>query len=495
MRERLTPTVIHAGQEWHVEGEIGFGGFARVFAARSEAGQTAVVKLIPKNPGAEREILFEDLRGAPNVVPIIGTGEWDGHWVLVMPRAEMSLRDYMGQLDSALSVDTAIEVLTDILESLSGIRDNIVHRDIKPENILHLNGSWCLADFGIARYAEATTAADTFKYAKTYAYASPEQWRDDRAKGATDVYALGVVAYEMLAGQLPFPGPTGPDFRNQHLRESAPPIPGIFPWLQSMVDQCLIKQPDARPTPETLLAQLRANMREVSPGRLQLQKANAVVVRQRSEAERRRSVDQEEAERRKELDEIGRRSLNGILAMLHQQIVDLAPLANFQESQWGWSLNEAILLPDPVVTTEQILRMGSPFEVIIHTGIGISSPRGLSGYLGRSHSLWYCDARETGVFRWYETAFYDLSTSERNGVLPFSLPPGGQEAGSMLLGYENPVYGKPVQLARPFMPIDQGEEQGFIDRWLYWFGLAAQGGLRRPDEMPEEDGSGSWRVR
>ena len=466
-----------------------------MFAARSKAGQTAVVKLIPKDPGAERELLFEDLRGAPNVVPIIETGEWDGHWVLLMPRAERSLRDYMDQLGGALAVDDAIEVLADISEALSAIRGNVVHRDIKPENILLVNGSWCLADFGIARYAEATTAPDTFKYAKTYAYASPEQWREERATGATDVYALGVVAYELLAWQLPFPGPEAPDFRNQHLRESAHPIPGLVPWLQSMVDQCLIKHPEARPTPETLLTQLKANMREVSLGGSQLQRANAVVVRHRAEEERQRSVAQEEAERRKELDEVGRQSLNVILAMLHQQIVDHAPSANFQESQWGWSLNEAILLPDPVVTTEQILRIGNPFEVIIHTGIGISSPRGFSGYSGRSHSLWYCDAHEPGVFRWYEVAFYDLLSSDRNGVLPFSLPPGGQEAGSMLFGYENQLYGKPVRLARPFVPIDQGQEQGFIDRWLNWFGLAAQDGLRRPGEIPEEDGSGSWRGR
>jgi serine/threonine protein kinase len=69
-----------------------------------------------------------------------------------------------------------------------------------------LDGRWCLADFGISRYAEATTAPDTRKLAWTPAYAAPEQWRAEPASAATDVYALGVIAYELLAGIRPFRG-------------------------------------------------------------------------------------------------------------------------------------------------------------------------------------------------------------------------------------------------------------------------------------------------
>ncbi len=71
-------------------------------------------------------------------------------------------------------MDDAIGVLSDIAEALVAIADRIVHRDLKPENVLLLKGQWCLADFGIARYAEATTALDTQKYAMTPPYAAPE---------------------------------------------------------------------------------------------------------------------------------------------------------------------------------------------------------------------------------------------------------------------------------------------------------------------------------
>ena len=83
----------------------------------------------------------------------------------------------------------------------------MVHRDLKPENVLFLDGHWCVADFGISRYAEASTAPDTRKYALTPAYAAPERWRNEHATSATDVYSLGVIAFELLTGARPFPGP------------------------------------------------------------------------------------------------------------------------------------------------------------------------------------------------------------------------------------------------------------------------------------------------
>ena len=163
-----------------------------------------MVKLIRKAPGAQRELLFVNLEGVPNIVPVIDWGELDDYWVIVMPHADKSLRDHLSELGGMVPVNDAISILVDIAETLAAVEDHVVHRDIKPENILLLNNDWCLADFGIARYAEATTAPDTLKYAKTPAYAAPEQWREDTATSATDVYALGIIAYELLAGRRPF---------------------------------------------------------------------------------------------------------------------------------------------------------------------------------------------------------------------------------------------------------------------------------------------------
>ena len=127
----------------------------------------AVVKLVPKAPGAERELLFANPDGVPNVVPIWDKGEWNGYWFIVMPRAECSLAAYLAE-HGALSAEEALSVLTDIADALVGLDGQVVHRDLKPDNILLSGGRWCLADFGIARYAEATTAAET-----AYAWRSP----------------------------------------------------------------------------------------------------------------------------------------------------------------------------------------------------------------------------------------------------------------------------------------------------------------------------------
>ena len=150
--------IINLSREWLVGEPLRSGGFGTVYLAQSRDGTPAVVKLVPKAPGAERELLFEDLDGVPNVVPIIDRGEWGDHLALVMPKAEKSLREYLVEMNGHLSVNDAVRVLVDVVEALVAIEGRIVHRDIKPDNILLLNGRWCLADFGISRYADATTA-------------------------------------------------------------------------------------------------------------------------------------------------------------------------------------------------------------------------------------------------------------------------------------------------------------------------------------------------
>ena len=159
--------VIHLSHEWYIGEQLREGGFGRVHLAQVGDGESAVIKLVPKAPGADREILFEDLDGIPNVVPIIDRGEWKNFWVLVMPKADKSLRDYLSENIEHLSIDDTVQVLSDVTQALVAMEGQIVHRDIKPDNILLLGGRWCLADFGISRYAEATTAPDTRKFAMT----------------------------------------------------------------------------------------------------------------------------------------------------------------------------------------------------------------------------------------------------------------------------------------------------------------------------------------
>jgi serine/threonine-protein kinase len=88
---------------------------------------------------------------------------------------EKSLAAYLSE-QGPLSVEEAVEVLRDVATGLADIDGAIVHRDGKPQSILLCEGAWCLADFGISRYAEATTAKDTRKYFFIRPYAAPEQW-------------------------------------------------------------------------------------------------------------------------------------------------------------------------------------------------------------------------------------------------------------------------------------------------------------------------------
>ncbi len=205
---------IELQRKWNLGSEIANGGFGRIYEAQDENGSQAVIKLVPKSPGASRELLFEPVSGHPNIVPIWDAGEWENFYVLVMPRAETSLRQHLGEAGGKLETLEAVSILIDVAEALAGLESEVVHRDLKPENILLYEGHWCLADFGIARYAEATTAPDTRKHSFSLPYAAPEQWRMERATPATDVYAFGVTAFELLQGHRPF---AGPDFREQHL--------------------------------------------------------------------------------------------------------------------------------------------------------------------------------------------------------------------------------------------------------------------------------------
>ena len=482
------PDSIRLRRTWRLGDQIGAGGFAQVFLAYADDGQTAVVKLIPKVPGSRRELLFENLDGVANVMPILESGETDDYWALVMPQATKSLRNYLIELGEPLTVSSTVSVLVDVAETLAEIEDRVVHRDIKPDNILLMDDRWHLADFGIARYAEATTAPDTLKYSMTRAYAAPEQWRGERATSATDVYALGVVAYELLTGRRPF---EGPDYRRQHLEEQVAPITGIPERVRSLVNECLFKAPEARPRPQNLLARLKGSMKTASPARAQLQQANAVAVERQAEEARQKSIAQVEAERRRNLADAADHSLDNIGALLNQSIVDNA--SGIQLLSQGktriWSLNDAKIQVSAPASATQGTDKHLPFDVIAYTDISVVNPADRYGYTGRSHSLWYCDAHEAGVFRWYETAFMQIfGRPRKRDVAPFSMSPNVEDVALAL----SPAMQK-YKVAWPFIPIDQGDEESFIERWIGWFALAAQDQLSYPSNMPERDTQGSWR--
>jgi hypothetical protein len=478
---------IKLSRAWKLGNQLASGGFGRVHEAEADDGSRAVVKLVPKAPGASRELLFEELSGLPNIIPILDTGEWEEYYVLVMPLAEKSLRQHLEEAGGKLAVDEAVTVLTDVAEALASLEAGVVHRDVKPENVLLYDGHWCLADFGIARYAEATTAPDTHKFFMTPPYAAPEQWRGERATNATDVYAFGVMAFELLQGQLPF---RGPDFRQEHLNQPPPAVSGCPPSLASLVNGCLFKASAARPTPANILARLRASQETPSPAAAKLQAVEQAVVERQAEEAARMSAEQSKEEARRELFEAAKQSFERIKDALSECILEKASSTNVSATRGGFvlRLGDGALVVEPVQMAPAdclaAFDYEPPFDVIAYTAIAARKPRDRYEYEGRAHSLWFCDAHDEGVYRWYELAFMVRpSIGERFALDPFALSPTNEHAGRAL----TPVMDV-RQIAWQPIPFDQGEEEQFIERWLEWFAAAVDGSLSHPSRMPEDSG-------
>jgi serine/threonine protein kinase len=488
----MTPKHIQLKKRWTIGPEIGKGGFGRVFEVMGEdASLTAAAKFIPKEPGAERELLFEDLAGVRHVVPIIDSGEWEAHWVLVMPRATTSLRAHLTER-GRLSAAETVAILTDIVTALSDLKGRVVHRDIKPENVLLLDGRWCLADFGIARYAEASTAVDTHKWAWSRPYNAPERWRDERATSASDIYSLGVMAFEMLTGHLPF---KGPDFRDEHLNKEPPALERCPALLTSFVAECLLKAPEARPVATNVLARLATILQTASVVASHLQAANQAIVQGLSKEASMQSAARSDAERRREVVASAEKILEMVRQRLYRSILENAPASIWQPGRGGKVFGGSVKLGNATLAFGSVEESrdeawGSwklPFRVIAYSSIEIRIPPDRHQYEGRSHSLWFCDARELDVFSWHEAAFMVSPLIPRRGRKnPFAVAPSLDAAKALGALSE-------FQAAWPFTPIGVGDDDEFLERWIAWFAQAAQGHLSNPSSMPERSPRNSWR--
>jgi len=184
--------------------------------------------------------------GHPNIVSVHDWGSVDGVYFMVMEFVRgQSLRDVLNA-EGLLAPAQAAEVLLPVLSALDHAhRQGIVHRDIKPENImLTRDGVVKVADFGLARaYADAQIT-QAGMVTGTVQYLAPEQLQGEPADPRTDLYSLGIVAYEMLTGRIPFTGETPVAIAVKHLRERVPPPSGRNPavpigldgWVSSMTE-------------------------------------------------------------------------------------------------------------------------------------------------------------------------------------------------------------------------------------------------------------------
>ncbi|MCH7935241.1 MAG: serine/threonine protein kinase [Gemmatimonadetes bacterium] len=206
---------------YSIERELGEGGMANVYLAEDLKHDRKVALKVLKSElaavvGADRflaEIKTTANLQHPHILPLFDSGEADGFLFYVMPYVEgETLRDRLDR-EHQLPVDDAVRIASDVAEALDyAHRQGVIHRDIKPANILLQDGKPVISDFGIALAVGAAgrgRLTETGLSLGTPHYMSPEQVTGDGQLGpTTDIYALGCVLYEMLAGQRPFAAPT-----------------------------------------------------------------------------------------------------------------------------------------------------------------------------------------------------------------------------------------------------------------------------------------------
>jgi eukaryotic-like serine/threonine-protein kinase len=285
------------GSSFTLEGEIGRGGMGVVYHARDERLKRKVaVKVLPPELAFREEIRMRFLREAetaarlshPHIVPIHSVGEGpDGLVYFVMAYVDGESLAARLKRRQRLPPEEARRIMMETADALgAGHALGIIHRDVKPDNIL-LEGSrgrTVLTDFGIAKALTSTTGPGTLTATGvaigTPHYMSPEQAAGDREiDGRSDIYSLGVVGYQMLAGELPFSAPTVPGILLKQITEQAPNLKDRTPTcpddLASCVMRSLEKEPEARwPTADALRRALesrsappyRPSRRSAGPG-------------------------------------------------------------------------------------------------------------------------------------------------------------------------------------------------------------------------------------
>ena len=260
MHDRVTAAV---GDAYQVNAEIGRGGMAVVYRATDVRLKRAVaIKVLPPELAFREDVRRRFLREAqtaaqlshPNIVPIYSVDERDGIVFFVMGLVDgesLAARIARGPL----SIADARRILGDVAGALAYAHAHgVVHRDVKPDNILleRESGRPMVTDFGIARAVEADSRLTVTGIAVgTPAYMSPEQALGERdVDGRSDIYSLGVVAYQSLAGMLPFQAGNTPAMMMKHISETPRPLrslrPDVPPPLEGAIARALVKRPEDR---------------------------------------------------------------------------------------------------------------------------------------------------------------------------------------------------------------------------------------------------------
>jgi serine/threonine-protein kinase len=277
---------------YELEELVGSGGMSSVFKARDTLLERRVaLKVLHPHFTDDEEYVERFRREAravaqlshPNIVTIIDRGEDEGRQFIVFELVEgRTLKEILDE-EGRLPVRRALEIAIQVARGLAFAHEHgLVHRDVKPQNvILNGDGRAKVTDFGIARSLDVQGVTQSGTVLGTSNYIAPEQASGRPVDGTTDVYSLGVVLFEVLSGEVPFPGESFVAVAMQHVNEPPPSLlevrPDVPARVAHAVERALEKDPAARfPTMDAFAAELQACLAELGPG----PDADATLVRQ-----------------------------------------------------------------------------------------------------------------------------------------------------------------------------------------------------------------------
>jgi serine/threonine-protein kinase len=258
LKDMLSPT-------YDIERELGGAGMSRVFVATERSlGRKVVIKLLSPELTADvnrgrfrREIQVAAQLQHPHIVPLLSAGEHEDLLYFTMPFISGESLKTAVEKNGPLPVVDVVRVLYDVAEALDYAHgQGVVHRDIKPANILRSGSYSLITDFGVAKALNASMPASgmtsTGMAVGTPAYMAPEQLAGDAsADHRIDIYALGLLAYELLNGKSPFAASTPQRVLAAVLTQEPKPLievrPDVPPSLSELVMRCLSKDPIERP--------------------------------------------------------------------------------------------------------------------------------------------------------------------------------------------------------------------------------------------------------
>ena len=251
-------TLIDA--RYSVISRVGSGGMAEVYCAEdAQLGRRVAVKLLHERFAQDEEFVERFRREASsaaslshaNIVNVYDRGEWGGTYYIAMEYLEGRSLDSIVREEAPLRPERAIEITEQVLRaSRFAHRRGVVHRDLKPHNvIIDDEGRVKVTDFGIAR-AGASEITQTGSIMGTARYLSPEQAQGNPVSPRSDLYAIGIMLYELLTGTVPFEGDSVVAIALRHLSEPPRPpsslVPTISPNLDAIVMRALAKSPESR---------------------------------------------------------------------------------------------------------------------------------------------------------------------------------------------------------------------------------------------------------